>query len=371
VDRIAQASSAPRHYVVFRETTTADRATATRYHVPGAPLPLDKPAFSAWLRGQARNGRPVDLVAVLVIQEALDEHGSIVTCRIERRRGSATGPFLGDPARVTFVGAVQQVRLYRSSAHGTLREVTPNLDGLTPGSTMADRTMLDRQPVPPSRVDHLAGEARAVRDLVGGEARILDAREPTVLEALVGLSSIMHLRTPDGVEIDCGLGWHGTTPFVLQADFPRFGALPILPAADAAAIAMAAVTAGLTLYETRGDASGPAVVARSRRDGAFHLIRPDTGGPRIEAYTPGVPSGLFNADQAVWVRYATTHENLALIDAYRDGRSGNIFVLAGRPDGRVTRHLIDADGTEVWCADAEETAAAARHRERVIATRRD
>jgi hypothetical protein len=37
----------------------------------------------------------------------------------------------------------------------------------------------------------------------------------------------------------------------------------------------------------------------------------------------------------------------------------------------VTRHLIDADGTEVWRADAEETAAAAWYRDRVIDTRKD
>jgi len=32
----------------------------------------------------------------------------------------------------------------------------------------------------------------------------------------------------------------------------------------------------------------------------------------------------------------------------------------------VTRHLIDSDGTEVWRAVADDTAAAAFHRERVI-----
>jgi hypothetical protein len=59
------------------------------------------------------------------------------------------------------------------------------------------------------------------------------------------------------------------------------------------------------------------------------------------------------------------------VDAYRDGRSGNVFVLAGAPDGRVARHLIDADGTEVWRAAADDTAAAAYHRDRVIGPARD
>ena len=89
------------------------------------------------------------------------------------------------------------------------------------------------------------------------------------------------------------------------------------------------------------------MVARSSHDGAFHLLRPDAGGAQIEAYRPEVPSALLNADQAVWACYAEAHENLALIDAYRDGRSDSVFVFAGAPDGRVTRHLIDVDGTEV------------------------
>jgi hypothetical protein len=188
---------------------------------------------------------------------------------------------------------------------------------------------------------------------------------------MVGLNSVMHLQTSDGVELDCGLGWHGTTPFVLQADFPRFGTVPNLPATDAAAIAMAALTTGLMTFETRADAKGFAVVARSKRNGAFHLIRPDAGGARIEPYVPGVPSPLLNVDQAVWTRYATIHEGLCLIDAYSDGRSDNVFVLAGTADGHVTRHLIDVDGTEVWRAAADDTAAAAWHRERVIGARRD
>ena len=46
-------------------------------------------------------------------------------------------------------------------------------------------------------------------------------------------------------------------------------------------------------------------------------------------------------------------------------------MLAGAPDGQVTRHLVDADGTEVWRAAADDTAAAAYHRDRVIGPARD
>jgi hypothetical protein len=322
-----------------------------QYEVTVSPSYFGANQAQATIARMIPGGRENDLVSVLVIQEVLDQRASILTCCLERRRGSATGPFHGEPARVTFNGAVERVRFYRATAHDGLREMAPPLD---------------RPPPPRSRLDHLAGDERAVRSVFGAAARILDVRAPTVLEDMVGLTSIVHLRTPDGSEIGSGLGWHGTTAFVLRADFPRFGAPLDLTAAAAAAVAAVAAAAGLTTFETRGDANGPAVVARSRRDGSLHLIRPGADGARVEAYTPGVAAGLLNADQALWARYAQAHESLTLIDAYRDGRSDNVFVLAGTLDGQVTRHLIDADGTEVWRAAADDTAAAAWHRERVI-----
>jgi len=351
VDRIDQPRIAPRHYVVFRATTRADGCTARHYEVPGGTAALDEAGFSAWLREHAPDGREIDLVSVLVIQEVLNPRASIETCCLERRRGSATGPFHGEPARVTFDGAVDRVRFYRATARNVLREMAPPLD---------------RPPPPPSRLGHLAGDEAAVRRTFGAAVRILDVRAPTVLEDMVGLASIVHLRTPDGSEIGSGLGWHGTTPFVLRADFPRFGAPAELSAAGAAAVAAAAAAAGLTTFETRDDAHGPVVVARSRRDGAFHRIRHIAGAARVEAYTPHVPAGLLSGDQARWARYAEEYEHLMLLDAYRDGGSDNVFVLAGAPDGQVMRHLIDADGIEVWRAVADDTAAAAWHRERVF-----
>ncbi len=350
LDRTDQAHPAPRHYVVHRATTNADGSIVRHYQVPGPTGPLDEPGFAAWLRAHAPSGRTIDLVSVLVIQEVLDQHGSILTCCLERRRGWASGPFRGVPARVTFTGAVDRVRLYRAAARGTLQEMTPPPAG----------------PLP--RLDLLVGEALAIRSVFGPAARILDVRAPTVLEDAVGLSSIVHLRAQDGREIDCGLGWHGIMPFVLRANFPRFGTPPELPASASAAVAAAAAAAGLTTFETRLDVDGPAVMARSRRDGALHLIRPEVPRPEIpsiEPYTPGVRAGLLSADQALWARYAQAHENLTLIDAHRDGRSDDVFVLAGAPDGKVTRHLIDADGVEVWRAVADDTAVAALHRERL------
>ncbi len=350
-DPTDQPHPTPRHYVVYRATTHADGATVAHYEVPGLPGPLDEPGFAAWLRAHVPSGREIDLVSVLVIQERLDQHASILTCCLERRRGWASGPFRGAPARVTFAGAADRVRLYRAAAHGTLQEMTPPPD----------------RPLP--RVDGLAGDEQAVRDAFGPATRILDLRAPTALENAVGLTSIVHLRAPDGRELDCGLGWHGTTPFVLRASFPRFGTLPELPASASAAVAVAAAAAGLTTFETRLDVDGPAVMARSRRDGALHLIRPEV--PRVEPYAPGVRSGLLSAEQTLWARHAQAHENLTLIDAHRDGRSDDVFVLAGAPDGKVTRHLIDADGIEVWRAVADDTAAAALHRERLTGATHD
>jgi hypothetical protein len=348
VDRRGQVHAAPRHYVVFRETMHADGSTARRYDVQGSPAPLDEPGFGTWLRDHAPGGRAIDLVSVLVIQEVLDRDASIVTCCLERRRGSATGPFRGEPARVTFTGAIDRVRLYRATTPDTLEEMIPPLDHLPP---------------PPSRLDQLTGDVQAVCSAFGASARILDVRAPTVLEDMVGLTCVAHLRTPDGSDIDTGLGWHGTVPFVLRAGFPRFGTPVDLTASDADAIAEVAVRHGLTTFETRLDANGPAVVARSRRDGTLHLIRPTADGARVEAHVPDVPASLLSADQTIWASYVQAYEHLTLLDCYADGRSDNVFVFAGAPDGQVTRHLIDADGTEVWRALANDAACAALHRD--------
>lgn len=349
----ARRRTVPSDYLLFRDTTFADGSISRRYQVPGLAAPLDEPGFLAWRRLHVPARRVNDLISVLVIREVLDPRGVILTGVLERRRGSATGPFHGDPARVTFVGAAEQVRLYRATpAHG-LQEVIP---------------ALEQRPTPIAGQHHFAGEEAAIRDLFGAATRIRNVRGPTLLEEMLGLSSIFCLCTPDGMEIDCGLGWHGTTPFLLRADFPRFEASPALPAAERVAIELAAAGAGLTTYEARNDADGPAVMARSNHDGRLYLMRADGTAARMTNYTPGTPP--LTADQATWLRYAEAHEHLVVLDAYHDGRSDGVIVLAGAADGQVTRHLIDADGVEVWRAAADETAAAALHRAAMAGVRR-
>jgi hypothetical protein len=340
-----------RHYVVYRVSTQADGAIVTQYEVPGIAAPLDEAGFANWRQVHAPIGEQDEHLSILIIRELLDVHGSILTCALERRRGSLIGRYHGAPARVTFAGAADQVRLYRVTPSGALHEIIPSLD---------------QRPPPVARRDHFAGEEASIRDVFGPATQILDARGPTLLEELIGLTSILHIRAPSGLEIDCGLGWHGTTPFLLRADFPRFDAAPALPVADAASIAVTAVTAGLTTFEARTDAQGPAVLARANREGTLHLLRPQGNSVGIEPYVPGIQAGLLNADQAIWVRYAETHEHLVMLDAYPDGRADGVFVLAVSPTGQVTRHLIDADGVEVWRATADDTAIAAVHRERLI-----
>lgn len=350
----ASGSAVARHYVVFRATTRPDGTTTKQYEVPSSDAPLDETGFAAWRQAHVPAGQSGDLLSILVIRETVDLHGSILTCALERRRGSIAGRLHGAPARVSFAGAADQVRLYRATAAGTLQEIIPSLD---------------QRPPTVARRDHFAGEETAVREAFGAATRIIDVRGPTLLEDLIGLTSILHIRAPSGIELDCGLGWHGTTPFLLRADFPRFDATPALPATDAAAIAVAALTNGLTTFEARTDAKGPAVLARANRGGAMHLLRPRGNTVDIEAYTPGLPASLLNADQATWVRYAETHEHLTVLDAYPDGPADGVFVLAASASGQITRHLIDADGIEVWRASADDTAIAAVHRARLADTR--
>jgi hypothetical protein len=65
--------------------------------MPGVTAFLNEPAFRAWLSDAVPSGWDVDLVSVLVIQDVLDHHASILTCCLERRRGSATGRSEANP----------------------------------------------------------------------------------------------------------------------------------------------------------------------------------------------------------------------------------------------------------------------------------
>lgn len=339
---------AQRFYVVCRVSTAADGTTRTSYELPDAAAPLTEAEYRTWQDRHVPAGRAAQLIALLVIRELLDAHGCILTCVLERRHGVPNGSFYGEPARVSFAGPADQVRLYRVTASGRLREIVP-----TP----------EPRPAPVTGLDHFAGEEAAIRRWFGPSVRIVAVRGPTWLEDLIGVSSVLHIERTDGVTLACGLGWHGSTPFLLRAEFPRFECSPTLPAAERAAVALAAVTAGLTTYETRLDARGPAMVARAMRNGELHLIRPAEGGARVEPYKPGIPPSLLTPDQAKWVRYAAAHEALIALDAYSDGRSDGVILLASDNQGRVTCHMIDADGVEVWRAAADNTAIAAYNRE--------
>lgn len=344
-DRADQAHPMPRHYVVFRATTRPDGTMTRHYEVPGPSGALDEHGFDDWLRERVPQGEEIDLVSVLVIQEELDGHAAIRDCCLERRRGSPTGPLHGAPARVNFTGAVERVRLYRTEARGALREMTPKLDR------------------PPPRLDHLAGEQQAVHRAFGPAARVLDMRAPTVLEDIIGLSSIVHLVYP---------GWHRDR---LRAGLARHHAvrparqLPALRRPPGPARRRRRCRRPRRHRRRPHHLRNPPRPPRTRRHGPLAPRRRAPPDPprrrRRRALHARNPPGLFNADQALWARYAEAHENLTLIDAHRDGRSDDVFVIAGAPDGSVTRHLIDADGTEVWRAAADHTAAAAFHRDRV------
>jgi hypothetical protein len=65
------------------------------------------------------------------------------------------------------------------------------------------------------------GKEQALRTVIGPSPTLLDRREASLLEARIGLSSIIHLRRAGGALLGCGIGWHGPLPYVLVADFPR------------------------------------------------------------------------------------------------------------------------------------------------------
>ena len=339
----------PVQYIIFRSTRYADGRVVEGHEVPGEKRRLNDPALDFWLARHGLAGGERLAVAVLVIRETLDEHGLIRQCTLERRRGSADGPFYGDPARVDFTGAAGSVRLYRSRVDGRLNEIPPSAE------------------TPPPRVrspEQFAGEQQALQARFGETVQVLDVREPLLFEDMVGLSSIAHVRTEDGREVGCGVGWHGSMPFVLEAEFPRFGMQLALLPEDSEAIDAAVRANNLMRGETRLDEHGLAVVARRRGGEELVLLRPNAGQVRLEPYTPG--RGAAGADQQRWMRYAETYEGLSILDAYHDGASDDVIVLTGDLSGKVWRHHIDSDGVETWRKADEEAAIGALHRERLF-----
>jgi hypothetical protein len=339
----------PVQHVIYRATRLAEGTEEEGYAIPGEQKRLKDEALDLWLARNRLAGADRLAVAVLVIRETLDSRGLITQCTLERRRGSFDGPFCGDPARVDFAGAAGAVRLYRSHLDGRLTEIAPSSD-LAPPHV--------RSP------EQFAGEHNAVRARFGEGVRILDSREPTLFEDMIGLSSVIHVRAEDGREVGCGIGWHGSTAFVLEADFPRFAAqLDLLPE-DEAAVAAALGADRLVRGETRLDEKGIAVVARRRGSEALFLLRPQSGQVRIEPHEPVLALG--GPDQQRWMRYIETYEEHVVLDAWHDGASDDLIVLTGDPSGQVWGHHVDTDGVETWRKPDDDAAVGALHREHLF-----
>jgi hypothetical protein len=335
----------PVHYVLFRSTRRIDGTQVEGYSVADEVARMDATGLDAWL---ARQPTSVDrlAVAVLVIREIHDTHGLILQCAIERRRGLAEGPFCGDPARVEFTGAASAVRLYSAGPDGRLVEITPHAETAPP----------DLRPP-----EHFAGEQKALQTRFGDGVRILDAREPTLFEDMAGLSSIVHVRTADGREVGCGVGWHGDMAFVLEAEFPRLATSLELLKEDAAAVDAAVRADSLVRGELRLDGDGIAVHARRRGAEDLFLLRPASGQARTEPHAPSRNAAV--PDQQKWLHFAETYEALTVLDVWRDGSGDGVIVLTGDASGQLWRHHIDVDGVEAWRRADNDAAFGALHRE--------
>ncbi len=343
------AAPEPIQHVLFRATRQADGSMVEGYDIPGEKRQRDSAALDFWLAHHRLAGANRLAVSILVIRETLDSRGLIMQCTLERRRGSADGPYCGDPARVEFAGPASAVRLYRGHLDGRLTEIAPTADAAPPRV---------RSP------DQFDGEYRALQARFGDSVRILDTREPTLFEDMIGLASIAHVRTTEGREVGCGIGWHGGLAFVLEADFPRFTTQLLLEPADSAAVNAMVLADGLVRGETRLDEHGIAVVCRRRGSEALCLLRPRWGLVQAELYVPG--RGAAGPDQQRWMHYAETYEGLAVLDAWHDGASDDVIVLTGDLSGQVWRHHIDGDGVETWRKADDEAAVGALHREQLL-----
>ena len=339
----------PVEYVVGRITTHPDGAETQVYLVADEPGPLRQADLPRWLARRRMVGANRLALAVLVIREVLDEAGLIRECTLERRRGALDGPLYGDPARVEFTGPARMVRCYRVLRDGRLTEIAGTTDTL---------------PVRRHASEHFASEQGALRAQFGPEARMIDAREPTLFETMVGFDSILHVRLADGSEIGCGIGWHGPVPFVLPAAFPRFATPLALSPENEAAVQAVLTRDNLVRHETRLDPLGLAVMARRRGGEQLFLLRANAGAATIEPYE-AVADSAASEDQARWMRYAETYEHLAMLDAWHDGDRDDLLVVTGEASGQIWRHHIDRDGVETWRKPDEQAAAGLLYRERL------
>ena len=343
------AAPAPRQCIVFRSTRHADGRLEEFYKVPGERRRLAPGALDFWLSRRELAGSDRLAVAVLVVREAVDEQGNVRQCTIEHRRGSVDGPFHGQPARVEMLGAAEQVRLYEARADGRLTEVPPSAE------MAASR---DRTPA------HFGGAYDALRDRFGDSMELVDVREPTLFEDLVGIANVFHVHADGAHEIGCGIIWHGDMPVILAADFPRLGAPPDLPPADAAAIDTAIATHRLIRGEARLDERGFAILARRPGERELLLLRPGSDGVRLEPHKTGCDTA--GPDQLRWMQFAESYESLVVIDSWHDDRSTDLIVLTGDLAGDIWRHHIDIDGVETWRRLEKDAAIGPLHRERLF-----
>ena len=267
-----------------------------------------------------------------MIRERLAPDGNIQDCELEYRRGAVDGPYHGSPARIAFSGPARLARFYQATPEGALAEVAP-----TPGT--APRSELE--------TDTAAAMRSAVQACCGEAARILDTREPTVIEAMVGITSVLHVIQANEREAACGIIWHGPVAVALKLELPRFDVEPTLSAGQSAALAALTAAEGLLVCETRRDEHGLAVVARRRANGDLLLVRFDGEATSLSPYVPGRPPGISD-DQEQWLHYIETYEGLRVLDGYHDGTTGALVVLTGGADGAAWRHHVDIDGIETW-----------------------
>jgi hypothetical protein len=343
---------APVCYVVWRATTQAHEADIAGYELPGEPGRWDEQVFDQWLAARDLAGAGRLTVSVLVIREHLDDSGLVREGVLERRRGGVDGPHYGKAAQVEFTGAAKRVRRYQALRDGRLAELPPDDDTGTP---------------PPSGdpdAESFAGEDAAVLAYLGAGTVILDRRSPTMFEDLLGLSGIIHARNPDGVEVACGVGWHGTVAYVLAADFPRHGGPLVPPPELEEAVRQVVETQDLIRHETRLDDQGFSVIARRRGRQTLVAIRLDGRETRVETYQPGRVT-VSTEDQRRWMIYAETYEARTVLDSWRTGDSDEIAVLTIDQDNEAWRHIVDADGIELSRRSDNEAAAAALYRERL------
>jgi hypothetical protein len=349
-DALRGSVPAPLGYAIFRSTTTVSGAETSSYHLPGVDGPQGAQSFENWLILHRLAAADRLAVSVLVIQETLDTGGAIRDCTLERRHGSAAGPFSGDPARVEFSGATCQVWSRSALPNGHLAEV--NADPEVPCARQLGR---------PRNLGLFEGEEQALRAAIGPSPTLLDHREACPIEARIGLSSIVHLRRVNGAMLNCGIGWHGPLPYVLVANFPRLPSDRVLSPADEAAVVATIAAYGLVRHENRLDATGSAVMARTPESDMLFILRPFAGIVHIEPYRLG-RSKHGTADQQRWIGYAESYEGRIVLDVYPNETADEIIVLTGGVNGDAWRHHIDADGVETAREPGGETAAAAIHR---------